>query len=66
MKFSTKIIRNEQGTYTAICPTLPGCVTTGHSPEEASDKLDEAIRGYLAAVSDFCVEDVVHEVVEAH
>ena len=64
MKLSIKIIRNEQGGFTAVCPSLPGCVSTGMSPEEAREKLDEAIRGYLAAVSNFCTPDVVQEVVE--
>jgi len=33
--------------------------------EEAQRRLDEAIRGYIAAVSNFVPEKLTHEVVEA-
>ena len=65
MKLCIKIIRNEHGTFTALCPTLPGCVASGQTPEEAREKLDDAIRGYLSAVSNFCPEQVTQELVEA-
>ena len=52
MKLTIKIVRNERGEYTAFCPSLPGCITNGNTREEAQERLGEAIRGYLASVSD--------------
>ena len=65
MKFCIKIMRNEKGDFTAICVSLPGCMSRGQTREEAKEKLEEAIRGYLAAVGNFVPENLVHEVVEA-
>ena len=65
MKLSIRIIRNEKGEgYTAICPTLPGCMCHASTREQAKEKLDEAIRGYIAAVSNFVPEHLVHDVLE--
>ncbi len=42
------LIRKEpEGGYTAIIPTLPGCVTYGHSIEEAVEMAQEAIKLYI-------------------
>ena len=65
MKLCVKIRQNDRGQYTAACPSLPGCMTSGHTREEAEQRLDEAIRGYLAAACNFVPERVHHEVVEA-
>jgi len=43
---------------------LPGCTSRGGTAEEARRALDDAIRGYIAAVSNFVPENVVEEVVE--
>lgn len=64
MKLSIRIIVNEHGTYVATCPSLPGCTTQGQTREEAQQKIDEAIRGYIAALSNFVPDNVQHEVVE--
>lgn len=65
MKLTIRIFCNESGTYTGICPALPGCVCNGRDPEEAREKLDEAIRGYFAAVNNFVPERWSAELVEA-
>ena len=65
MKLSVRIVTNERGGYTAVCPSLPGCISRGSTREEARAKHDEAIRGYIAAVSNFVPETVVQELVEA-
>lgn len=65
MKLSIRIKRNGAGDYTAHCPSLPGCRSRGQTVEEAQRRLDEAIRGYIAAVSNFVPEKLTHEVVEA-
>jgi predicted RNase H-like HicB family nuclease len=42
------LLRKEpKGGYTAIIPTLPGCVTYGHSVEEAVEMAQEAIKLYI-------------------
>ncbi|MFP4105562.1 MAG: type II toxin-antitoxin system HicB family antitoxin [Phycisphaerae bacterium] len=64
MKVCIRLVRNEFGGYTAKCPTLPGCVSTGETREEAQQRLDEAIRGYIAAVNNFVPERLDHEVLE--
>ena len=43
----------------------PDCVCRGRTREEATTRLDEAIRGYIAAVNNFVPETLIHEVVEA-
>ena len=65
MRLCIRIIQNEQGGYTALCPMLPGCTSRGDSPQQAEDRLDEAIRGYIAAMSNFVPEHLDHEVLQA-
>jgi predicted RNase H-like HicB family nuclease len=63
MKLSIRIVQNEQGQYTARCPMLPGCMCHGDTPKQAEERLDEAIRGYIAAMSNFVPEHLDREVV---
>lgn len=39
---------SETGSYSAICPELPGCASAGVTEEEARTNVEEAIRLYLA------------------
>lgn len=39
--------RDEDGYYVTECPSLPGCVSQGTTPEEALDNIREAIEGIL-------------------
>ncbi|MCJ7544515.1 MAG: type II toxin-antitoxin system HicB family antitoxin [Phycisphaerae bacterium] len=64
MKLAVRVVISERGGYMATCPSLPGCTTWGNTHEEARKKLDEAIRGYIAAVSNRVLEDIASEVVE--
>lgn len=64
MKLSVRVFRNEQGGFTALCPSLPGCMCQGETRDEAYEKLDDAIRGYIAAVNNFVPDNVIREVVE--
>ncbi len=66
MKLSIRIMPNDRGGFTAVCPTLPGCVSKGETLDDAREKLDEAIRGYFAAVNNFVPEHLPPEIVEAH
>jgi predicted RNase H-like HicB family nuclease len=65
MKLCVRITQSDRGDFVATCPSLPGCVTRGGSREEAISQLDEAIRGYIAAVGDFVPERVEQYCVEA-
>ena len=55
----------DDGDYTAYCPSLPGCQTRGHTRSEAVARIDEAIRGYLAAIGNFVPENLERRLVEA-
>ena len=65
MKLCVKIIACDQGGFIAVCPSLPGCQSHGQTREEAQQRLDEAFRGYIAAMSNFVPENIEHELVEA-
>jgi predicted RNase H-like HicB family nuclease len=38
----------EAGSYSAVCPQLPGCASAGETEEEARANIREAIQIYLA------------------
>ena len=38
----------ETGSYSAVCPELPGCASAGDTEDEARRNIEEAIRLYLA------------------
>jgi predicted RNase H-like HicB family nuclease len=40
----------EDGYWVAECPSLPGCITQGHTREEAVANAREAIDAYVAAL----------------
>ena len=63
MKLYVKIWRDSTGRYVAACPSLPGCTSTGRTKEEVKEKLEEAIRGYLASVNNF-VPAKLHDMLE--
>lgn len=42
----------EDGYWVAECPSLPGCISQGKSWEEAMTNIEEAIRGYVAALEE--------------
>lgn len=50
MKVAIRIDVKTTGVYRASCPALPGCVAFGRSHEEARQKIDQAVRGYLASL----------------
>jgi len=43
MKFVTTLARDEDGVWIAECPSIPGCVSQGHTREEAVANIREAI-----------------------
>jgi len=38
----------EAGSYSAVCPELPGCASAGETEEEARRNIEEAIQLYLS------------------
>lgn len=42
----------EEGGYSVVVPTLPGCITMGATIEEGLANAREAIDGYLAVLAD--------------
>jgi len=47
MKFLVTIDRDEDGVYIAECTSIPGCVSQGHTEEEALRNVQDAIRECL-------------------
>jgi predicted RNase H-like HicB family nuclease len=47
MKVRVNIYQDEDGTYIAECPSIPGCVSQGVSEAEAKSNIAEAIRECL-------------------
>ncbi len=43
---------SKEGGYTALVPSLPGCISEGNSREEALKNIREAIELYLEPVED--------------
>jgi predicted RNase H-like HicB family nuclease len=46
------ISRGQDGYWVAECPSLPGCVSQGHTRDEAIENIKEAIDSYIAALRD--------------
>ena len=52
MKFRVILEPSEEGGYTVVVPSLPGCVSEGNTREEAIKNIREAIELYLEPVED--------------
>lgn len=46
MKYLIVLERTETG-YSAYCPDLPGCVSTGGTPQETTQNMQDAIEFHL-------------------
>ena len=44
MKFLVTMTQDEDGMYVVDCPSIPGCVSQGKTPEEAERNIKEAIQ----------------------
>jgi predicted RNase H-like HicB family nuclease len=47
LRYKILLRKEEDGTYTVIVPALPGCLTFGHTIEEALEMAKEAIEGFI-------------------
>ena len=52
MKLKIYLEPSDDGGYTAIVPSLPGCISEGDTKEEALKNIREAIELYLEPVAD--------------
>ncbi|MGB4692204.1 MAG: type II toxin-antitoxin system HicB family antitoxin [Atribacterales bacterium] len=52
VKYTVLVEKNEEGGYTVIVPSLPGCITQGDTWQEAMANAREAIAGYIEALKD--------------
>ena len=55
---------SEEGGFTAIVPSLPGCISEGNSKEETLRNIREAIELYLEPVEDDQVLGPNSEIIE--
>jgi predicted RNase H-like HicB family nuclease len=47
------VLRKEpEGAYTAMVPSLPGCITWGETIEHALEMAKDAIEGYIAVLQE--------------
>ncbi len=46
------IYPGENKYWVAECPSLPGCISQGHTKEEAITNIREAIQGYVATLEE--------------
>jgi len=52
MRIKIYLEPSEEGGYTVIVPSLPGCISEGDTKEEAIRNIKEAIELYLEPVDD--------------
>jgi len=52
MKLKVILEPSDEGGFTAIVPSLPGCVSEGETREEALRNIREAVELYLEPVDD--------------
>jgi predicted RNase H-like HicB family nuclease len=48
MTFIITLVEDEDGMIVAECPAIPGCISQGHTREEAVQNITDAIRECLA------------------
>ncbi|MCX6677883.1 MAG: type II toxin-antitoxin system HicB family antitoxin [Methanothrix sp.] len=49
-QYKVLLRKEEDGTYTVIVPSLPGCLTFGRTVEEALAMAKEALEGIIACM----------------
>jgi len=57
LKVKVVLQPSEEGGFTALVPSLPGCISEGESVEEAMANIQEAIALYLEPADDDWVGD---------
>jgi len=65
MKFKVVLEKCDDGSYTVYVPSLPGCISEGHSIDDAMLNIREAIELYLEPVEDDYLlqnQDILQEI----
>lgn len=44
--------KEPEGVYTALVPSLPGCITWGETVEQALEMVKDAIEGYISVLQE--------------
>ena len=52
MKIQVILEPSDEGGFTAIVPSLPGCISEGNTKEEALKNIKDAVELYLEPVDD--------------
>ena len=52
MKFKVILEPSDEGGYTVVVPSLPGCISEGDSVDDALSNIREAIDLYLEPIED--------------
>jgi predicted RNase H-like HicB family nuclease len=50
LNYKILLRKEDDGTYTVIVPSLPGCLTFGRTVDEALAVAGEAIKGFIACM----------------
>jgi predicted RNase H-like HicB family nuclease len=50
----TVVFEQAEHNWAAYVPDLPGCITTGKRLEETERNIQEAVRGHIAVLREFC------------
>ncbi len=50
MKYTVILEPQDEGGYTVIVPSLPGCISEGDTRDEALENIRDAIKGYMASL----------------
>ena len=53
MRIKVVLEPSEEGGYTAIVPSLPGCISEGNSKDEALKNIRGAVELYLEPIEEF-------------
>ncbi len=64
MKVRVVLEPSEEGGFTAVAPSLPGCISEGETRDEALANIKEAIELYLETVEDDLSSAPGSEVIE--
>jgi len=64
MKIKIILEPSEEGGYTAVVPSLPGCISEGNTKDEALMNIREAIELYLDPVEDDEIFPINSEIIE--
>ena len=65
MKLWVMVTHEEDGSFTAVSPALPGCVSHGGTTAEALSRHHGNVMGYLASATNFVPDSLCLEVAEA-